>query len=116
MPDNYGEPRWQFATSQQSGRCASRSLSNCATAIKAEGIGEPELIQGELDAVQADLRPDLAYAELRNSYEQVFASARLNLLLSTLPSNELGQAAMRGLAGEDSSRWLANSWYSAFSA
>lgn len=91
MPDNYGKPRWQFAASQQLGRCTSRPSSNCATAIKAEGIGELELIQGELDAVQADLRRDLAYAELRNSCGQVFASAGINLLPSTLPSMSWGR-------------------------
>ena len=70
---------------------------------QAQGIGELELIQGELNALQADLRRDLAYAELRNSYGQVFASAGLDPLPQTLPSGELADIAQA--LGNNEARW-----------
>lgn len=70
---------------------------------QAQGIGELELIQGELNALQADLRRDLAYAELRNSYGQLFASVGLDPLPEQLPSTQLS-AISEALASSEQ-RW-----------
>ena len=48
-----------------------------------------QLIQGELNALNASLRQDLAYAELRNTYGQIFSTIGLDLLPKTLPSTNL---------------------------
>ncbi len=56
---------------------------------QANSIGELQLIQGELNALNADLRQDRAYAELRNTYGQIISSVGLDLLPKTLPSDKL---------------------------
>ncbi|MNE68767.1 hypothetical protein D3C80_1644450 [compost metagenome] len=53
--------------------------------------------------MQADLRHDLAYAELRNSYGQLFASAGLDPLPETLSSGELSDIAQA--LGSTEARW-----------
>jgi len=60
---------------------------------QAQGIGELELIQGELNTLQADLRRDLAYAELRNSYGQLFASVGLDPLPESIASDSVADIA-----------------------
>lgn len=45
----------------------------------------------------------MAYAELRNSYGQVFASAGLDPLPQTLPSGELADIAQA--LGNNEARW-----------
>jgi len=60
---------------------------------KAQGIGELELIQGELNLLQANLRRDLAYADLRNAYGQVFASVGLDPLPEELSSDQIDDIA-----------------------
>ena len=72
---------------------------------KAQGIGELELIQGELNSLQTALRRDLAYAELRNSYGQLFASVGLDPLPDNLPSNSVQDIAA-ALAGREA-QWQA---------
>nr|WP_252317222.1 hypothetical protein [Candidatus Symbiopectobacterium sp. PLON1] len=57
---------------------------------KANSIGELQLIQGELNALNANLRQDLAYAELRNTYGQIISTVGLGLLPKALPSDKLG--------------------------
>ncbi|MDH0892663.1 transporter, partial [Pseudomonas sp. GD03875] len=72
---------------------------------KAQSIGELELIQAELNTLQADLRRDLAYAELRNSYGQLFASVGLDPLPKELPSYQLSDIAQA--ISDSESRWQA---------
>ncbi|AHG43665.1 hypothetical protein N018_20165 [Pseudomonas syringae CC1557] len=63
------------------------------------------MIQGELNTLQADLRRDLAYADLRNAYGQIFASAGLDPLPSELPSTKVQSIATALNARE--SQWEA---------
>lgn len=56
---------------------------------QANSIGELQLIQGELNALNADLRQNLAYAELRNTYGQIISSVGLDLLPKALHSDKL---------------------------
>lgn len=100
---NFNEARRQFATSQQLVSLDQQIIEQLRNRHQAQGIGELELIQGELNALQADLRRDLAYAELRNSYGQVFASAGLDPLPSSLPSAELSDIAQA--LGNNEARW-----------
>jgi outer membrane protein, multidrug efflux system len=86
---NFNEAQRQFQTSQQLAGLDSQIVEQLRNRYKAQGIGELELIQGELNALQANLRRDLSYAELRNSYGQLFASAGLDPLPKQLPSTEL---------------------------
>jgi len=100
---NYSEARRQFATSQQMVALDQQIVEQLRNRHQAQGIGELELIQGELNALQADLRRDLAYAELRNSYGQLFASAGLDPLPATLPSDKLSDIAQA--LGNSEARW-----------
>lgn len=90
---NFNEAQRQFRTSQQLAGLDSQIVEQLRNRYKAQGIGELELIQGELNALQANLRRDLSYAELRNSYGQLFASAGLDPLPKQLPSTELSAIA-----------------------
>ncbi|KXO83837.1 TolC family protein [Stutzerimonas stutzeri] len=86
---NFNEAQRQFRTSQQLAGLDGQIVEQLRNRHEAQGIGELQLIQGELNALQANLRRDLSYAELRNSYGQLFASAGLDMLPQQLPSNDL---------------------------
>lgn len=102
---NFNEAQRQFQTSQQLAKLDSQIAEQMRNRYKAQGIGELELIQGELNALQADLRRDLAYAELRNSYGQLFASVGLDPLPKELPSTQLSDIAQA--LSDSESRWQA---------
>mgnify|MGYP000913105271 CR=1 FL=1 len=100
---NFNEARRQFATSQQLAGLDEQIAEQLRNRYKAQGIGELDLIQGELNTLQAHLRRDLAYAELRNSYGQLFASAGFDPLPEELPSTQLSVIAQALSTSED--RW-----------
>jgi hypothetical protein len=89
--------------SQELAQLDSQIVEQLRNRHKAQGIGELDLIQGELNALQADLRRDLAYAQLRNTYGQLFASAGLDPLPAELPSTQLSDIA-QALADSEA-RW-----------
>ena len=90
---NFREAQRQFLTSKQLAELDGEIAGQLRNRHQAQSIGELELIQAELNALQADLRRDLAYAELRNSYGQLFASVGLDPLPQTLPSSQLSDIA-----------------------
>ncbi|TXH93231.1 MAG: TolC family protein [Pseudomonas sp.] len=90
---NFREAQRQFITSQQLAELDGEIAGQLRNRHQAQSIRELELIQAELNALQADLRRDLAYAELRNSYGQLFASVGLDPLPQTLPSSQLSDIA-----------------------
>ncbi|WP_252271411.1 TolC family protein [Pseudomonas subflava] len=100
---NFNEAQRQFQTSQELAQLDSQIADQLRNRHKAQGIGELELIQGELNALQADLRRDLAYAELRNSYGQLFASVGLDPLPKELPSTQLSDIAQA--LNDSENRW-----------
>ncbi|MEK1907430.1 MAG: TolC family protein [Pseudomonas sp.] len=100
---NFHEAQRQFQTSQQLAGLDSQIVEQLRNRYKAQGIGELELIQGELNALQADLRRDLAYAELRNSYGQLFASVGQDPLPNALPSTQLSDIAQA--LSDSETRW-----------
>lgn len=97
---NFQEARRQFQTSDELAKLDGQITQELRNRHSAQGIGELDLIQGELNNLQADLQRDLAYAELRNAYGQVFASVGIDPLPAQLKSdslNDIGQA----LAGRE---------------
>jgi outer membrane protein TolC len=100
---NFHEAQRQFHTSQELAQLDGQIVEQLRNRHKAQGIGELDLIQGELNALQAQLRRDLAYAQLRNSYGQLFASAGLDPLPAELPSTRLSDIA-QALADSEA-RW-----------
>lgn len=100
---NFHEAQRQFQTSQQLAQLDSQIAEQLRNRYKAQAIGELDLIQGELNALQADLRRDLAYAQLRNSYGQLFASAGLDPLPAELPSTQL--SAIAQALTDSEARW-----------
>lgn len=90
---NFREAQRQFQTSQQLAGLDGQILEQLRNRYQAQGIGELELIQGELNTLQADLRRDLAYAELRNSYGQLFASVGLDPLPESIASDSVADIA-----------------------
>ncbi|MDG9931173.1 MULTISPECIES: TolC family protein [unclassified Pseudomonas] len=102
---NFRESQRQFQTSQQLAALDGEIAGQLRNRHKAQSIGELELIQAELNTLQADLRRDLAYAELRNSYGQLFASVGLDPLPKELPSYQLSDIAQA--ISDSESRWQA---------
>lgn len=86
---NYNESLRQYKTSAELRDLDSQIAQQLRNRYQANSIGELQLIQGELNALNADLRQDLAYAELRNTYGQIISSVGLDLLPKTLPSDKL---------------------------
>lgn len=98
---NYQEALRQFKTSQQLSNLDGQIVGQLRNRYKANSIGELDLIQGELNTLQADLRRDLSYADLRNAYGQIFASAGLDPLPVTLKSTEINAIASALAVRED---------------
>lgn len=102
---NFREAQRQFRTSQQLAGLDGQIVEQLRNRYQAQGIGELELIQGELNTLQADLRRDLAYAELRNSYGQLFASVGLDPLPETIAADSV-EAIAAALASREA-QWQA---------
>ncbi|MGX9568738.1 TolC family protein [Pseudomonas sp. CFBP 5748] len=90
---NYREALRQFKTNQQLSDIDGQIVGQLRSRHQAAGLGELDLIQGELNTLQADLRRDLSYADLRNAYGQIFASAGLDPLPSEVQSTEVQSIA-----------------------
>jgi len=102
---NYREALRQFETNQQLSNIDGQILGQLRNRHQAAGIGELELIQGELNTLQADLRRDLSYADLRNAYGQIFASAGLDPLPDQVQSTQVQSIATELASREDA--WAA---------
>lgn len=100
---NYQDARQRFETSQELAGLDGEIVGQLRNRHSAESVGELELIQGELNALRADLQRDLAYAELRNAYGQIFASVGLDPLPEQLPSSRLEDIA--GALAASEARW-----------
>lgn len=100
---NYHEAQRQFQTSQQLAELDGQIAEQLRNRYKTQSIGELDLIQGELNTLQAQLKRDLAYAELRNAYAQLFVSAGVDLLPESLPDDKLATIASALQSNE--SRW-----------
>lgn len=90
---NYRDALRQFKTNQQLSDIDGQIVGQLRSRHQAAGIGELDLIQGELNTLQADLRRDLSYADLRNAYGQIFASAGLDPLPDEVKSTEVQSIA-----------------------
>ncbi|SEK22700.1 Outer membrane protein TolC [Kosakonia sacchari] len=86
---NFNEAQRQYKTSEELNDLDGQIAGQLRNRYKANSIGELQLIQGELNALNANLRQDLAYAELRNTYGQILSTVGLDLLPKTLPSDRL---------------------------
>lgn len=102
---NYREALRQFKTNQQLSDIDGQIVGQLRNRHQAEGIGELDLIQGELNTLQADLRRDLSYADLRNAYGQIFASAGLDPLPDQVQSTQV-QSIATALANREAA-WAA---------
>ncbi|MCQ4261634.1 transporter [Stutzerimonas stutzeri] len=98
---NYREALRQFKTNQQLADIDGQIVAQLRNRHQAAGLGELDLIQGELNTLQADLRRDLSYADLRNAYGQIFASAGLDPLPDEVQSTKV-QAIASALASRES--------------
>lgn len=90
---NFNEAIRQYRTGKELQKLDASILEQLNNRYKAGSIGELQLIQGELNAVNTSLRNDLAYAELRNAWGQIFVTAGLDPLppgqkTSDIPSVE----------------------------
>ena len=102
---NFQDAVRQFKTNEQLADIDGQILTQLRNRHQAAGLGELDLIQGELNTLQADLRRDLAYADLRNAYGQIFASAGLDPLPEQVDSDRV-QSIATALAGRESA-WAA---------
>ncbi|MHC8356433.1 TolC family protein [Pseudomonas sp. LB3P81] len=91
---NFHEALRQFKTNQQLSDIDGQIVGQMRNRYQAAGLGELDLIQGELNTLQADLRRDLSYADLRNAYGQIFASAGLDPLPDQVQSTEVQSIAI----------------------
>lgn len=90
---NYQEALHQFQTNQELSSIDNEILGQLRNRHQAAGLGELDLIQGELNTLQADLRRDLSYADLRNAYGQIFASAGLDPMPDEVQSTQVQSIA-----------------------
>ncbi len=90
---NYQEALHQFQTNQELSSIDGQILGQLRNRHQAASLGELDLIQGELNTLQADLRRDLSYADLRNAYGQIFASAGLDPTPDEVQSTEVQSIA-----------------------
>ncbi|EPL11183.1 TolC family protein [Pseudomonas sp. CF161] len=97
---NYREAMRQFKTNQQLANIDGQIVGQLRNRYQANGLGELDLIQGELNTLQTDLRRDLSYADLRNAYGQIFASAGLDPLPDELQSTQV-QSIATAMAGRE---------------
>ena len=86
---NYNEAVRQFRTSEELASLDGQIAEQLRNRYKTQNIGELELIQGELNNLQAQLKQDLSYAELRNAYAQLYVSSGTDLLPDSLPDNKV---------------------------
>ncbi|BAN47412.1 TolC family protein [Metapseudomonas resinovorans] len=100
---NYHEAQRQFQTNQELARLDDQIAEQLRNRYKTQSIGELDLIQGELNTLQAQLKRDLSYAELRNAYAQLFVSAGVDPLPKSLPDDRVATIASALQSNE--SRW-----------
>ncbi|MDH4568074.1 TolC family protein [Pseudomonas sp. BN414] len=100
---NFHEAQRQFKTSEELADLDGQIAEQLRNRYKTQSIGELDLIQGELNTLQAQLKRDLSYAELRNAYAQLFVSAGVDPLPESLPDDKLATIANALESGE--SRW-----------
>lgn len=100
---NFHEAQRQFQTNQQLADLDGQIAEQLRNRYKTQSIGELDLIQGELNTLNAQLERDLSYAELRNAYAQLFVSAGVDPLPETLPDSNLSTIA--GALESSESRW-----------
>lgn len=86
---NFNEAQRQYRTGKELQKLDGDILAQLNNRYQAGNIGELQLIQGELNAVNTSLRNDLAYAELRNAYGQIFVTAGLDPLPETQTLNDI---------------------------
>ncbi|MHA6194444.1 TolC family protein [Pseudomonas wadenswilerensis] len=97
---NYNEAVRQFHTSEELATLDGKISEQLRNRYSTQNIGELELIQGELNNLQTQLKRDLSYAELRNAYAQLYVSSGIDLLPDTLPDSNLQTIANALQAGE----------------
>jgi len=97
---NFNESVRQFRTSEELATLDGQIADQLRNRYKTQNIGELELIQGELNNLQTQLKRDLAYAELRNAYAQLYVSSGTDLLPDTLPDSNLQTIATALQNGE----------------
>ncbi|MDD0977136.1 TolC family protein [Pseudomonas fontis] len=90
---NYNEAARQFRTSEELAALDGQIAEQLRNRYQTQNIGELELIQGELNNLQTQLKRDLSYAELRNAYAQLYVSSGTDLLPDTLPDSKLSTIA-----------------------
>ncbi|NIE74159.1 TolC family protein [Pantoea sp. Ap-967] len=97
---NFNESVRQFRTSEELATLDGEIAGQLRNRYQTQNIGELELIQGELNNLQTQLKRDLAYAELRNAYAQLYVSSGADLLPDTLPDSNLQTIASALRNGE----------------
>jgi outer membrane protein TolC len=88
---NFNEALRQYHTDIELQKLDNKIAEQLRNRYKAGGIGELQLIQGELNALSTSLHHDLAYAELRNAYGQIFATVGLDPLPKNQTSDNLSE-------------------------
>ena len=83
----------QFETSAEYLQVVRKIRQQVRQMRTAERSGELDLIREEMAELLADLRKDVAYAELQNSYGRVFVSAGLDPLPETTTALDIGSLA-----------------------
>ncbi|KQQ55497.1 transporter [Pseudomonas sp. Leaf127] len=86
---NYKEAVRQFQTSEELAKLDGEIAVQLRNRYQTQNIGELELIQGELNNLQTQLKRDLSYAELRNAYAQLHVSSGADPLPDNLPDDKL---------------------------
>jgi len=97
---NYNEAVRQFHTSEELATLDGQIAEQLRNRYQTQNIGELELIQGELNNLQTQLKRDLSYAELRNAYAQLYVTSGTDLLPKELPDGNVQTIANALQTGE----------------
>ncbi|KQN61760.1 transporter [Erwinia sp. E602] len=100
---NFNEAQRQYHTGKELQQLDADILTQLNNRFQAGSIGELQLIQGELNAVNTSLRNDLAYAELRNAYGQIFVTVGLDPLAGGQQLTDL--ASVERALAQTEKRW-----------
>jgi outer membrane protein TolC len=86
---NFNEAVRQFHTSEELASLDGQIAEQLRNRYQTQNIGELELIQGELNNLQTQLKRDLSYAEMRKAYAQLYISSGADPLPDSLPDDRL---------------------------
>ena len=97
----YGHARGEYSTARGFQRTQAEIIDKVRAGVKAESVSEQALIREEMNTLVAEVRRDVAYSDLENSYASVYAAMGLD----PLPAEVDSQQGVTALAQALQAHW-----------